>query len=183
VLGPGQSADPLTTSLADWRRVFAVNVEGVFLGCRFGIQAMTRAGGGAIINMSSVAGLLATPFATAYGASKAAVVQLTKSVAQYCAEHGLQIRCNSVHPGIVRTPLWDHYAAEAANVRGVSFDRFLSDAKSTIPLGEFTGMEDVAATVAFLAADDSRFITGSKFIVDGGIVACDTFSTAAKRLR
>lgn len=181
VIGPMDAFSPENTRLADWRQIFAVNVEGLFLGCRAAIPAMRRAGGGSIINMSSVAALLATPYVTAYGASKAAVRQLTKSVAQYCAQEKLNIRCNSVHPGNVRTPLWDEqYAAGGARDRGVSVEEFIAQAKARIPLGDFTLPEDVAAAVAFLASEDARHITGAKLIVDGGLVNCDTYRPQSK---
>lgn len=175
ILGPMDAVSPEDTRLSDWRKIFTINVESVFLGCRAGIPAIHASGGGSIINMSSVAGLFATPYGTAYGASKAAVRQLTKSVAQHCAEKGMKIRCNSVHPGNVRTALWDRQAEENARKRGVSFDDFVKQKQTAIPMGGFTQPEDIAAAVAFLASDDSRHITGSKLIVDGGLIHCDTF--------
>jgi 3(or 17)beta-hydroxysteroid dehydrogenase len=183
ILGTMAEVSPEDTSLTSWRRIFAVNVDGVFLGCRTAIPAMRKAKGGSIINISSVAGLLATPFATAYGASKAAVRQLTKSVAQYCAEQKLNIRCNSVHPGTVRTPLWDISAEEIATLRGVSVEEVITAEKARCPMGDFTLPEDIAAAVAFLASDDSRHLTGTKLIVDGGIVNCDTFNFAVNNAK
>jgi 3(or 17)beta-hydroxysteroid dehydrogenase len=168
ILGPMSHTSPADTLLVDWRRIFEVNVEGVFLGCRAAIPSMSRSGAASIINISSIAGLMPSGYATAYGASKAAVRQLTTSVAQYCAREGLNIRCNSVHPGDVRTPLWDRGAEESARARGISVDDFVAEEKATIPLGEFTLPEDIAAAVAFLASDEARCITGSKMIVDGG---------------
>ena len=175
VLGPVDAINPENSRLADWRKTFAVNVEGVFLGCRAAIAAMRRAGGGSIINLSSVAGLRASPHATAYGASKATVRHLTKSVAQYCAQEKLGIRCNSVHPGIVRTALWDKYAEGAAAVRGISVEDFIVETKARIPLGDLTLPADIAAMVAFLASAEACHITGAKLIVDGGMVNCDSF--------
>jgi NAD(P)-dependent dehydrogenase (short-subunit alcohol dehydrogenase family) len=175
ILGSMEAISPEDTSLASWRKIFAVNVDGVFLGCRAAIPAMRRAGGGSIINISSVAGLLATPYATAYGASKATVRQLTKSVAQYCAQQELNIRCNSVHPGDVVTPLWERQAEESARIRGVPVEEIYAEARRNMPMGEFTRPEDVAAAVSFLASDDARHITGIKLIVDGGTVNCDTY--------
>jgi 3(or 17)beta-hydroxysteroid dehydrogenase len=175
IVGPLDAVNPENTRLADLQQIFAVNVEGVFLGCRAALPAMRRAGGGSIINISSVAGLLATPYATAYGASKAAVRQLTKSVAQHCAQERNNIRCNSVHPGNVRTPLWERIAAELASARGLSAADIMSEAEARIPLGSFTDPEDIAAVVSFLASKEARQVTGAKFIVDGGIVNCDTY--------
>lgn len=187
ILGPMDAISPENTRLADWKKIFAVNVDGVFLGCRAAIPAMRRAGGGSIINLSSVAGLLATPYATAYGATKAAVRQLTKSVAQHCAQEKLNIRCNSVHPGLVRTPLFENGASESAAQRGIPVERVIEEALATIPLGSFTRVEDIAAAVSFLASEDARHITGDKLVVDGGIINCAglrgfTQSTAGSRV-
>jgi 3(or 17)beta-hydroxysteroid dehydrogenase len=172
---PSELANPETSTLSDWRRIFAVNVEGVFLGCKTAIPAMHSSGGGSIINISSVAALLATPFATAYGASKASVRQLTKSVAQHCAQRSLNIRCNSVHPGIVRTAALDRAFGEAASQRGVSFEAILTERKGAVPVGEFAQLQEIAAAVAFLASDESRHMTGAQLVIDGGLVACDTY--------
>lgn len=172
---PSEQANPETATLHDWRRIFAVNVDGVFLGCKTAIPAIHGSGGGSIINISSVAALLATPFATAYGASKASVRQLTKSVAQHCAERRLNIRCNSVHPGIVRTAALDKAFAEAASQRGVPLDVILAERRAAVPAGEFVQLEEIAAAVAFLASDESRHMTGAQLIIDGGLVACDTY--------
>jgi len=180
ILGPMDAITPENTPLEAWKRVFAVNVDAVFLGCRAAIPAMRRAGSGVIINMSSVAGLLATPYATAYGASKATVRQLTKSVAQYCAQEKLKIRCNSLHPGIVRTPLWETHVEEEARQRGVSVAACIAEAAAGIPLGDFTLAEDVAAAAAYLASNDARHVTGAKLVVDGGVVGCDTFASYLK---
>ena len=119
IAGAADRVSPEDTRLTDWKQIFTVNVDSVFLGCRAGIAAMRHTGGGSIVNMSSIAALLATPDSTAYGAAKAAVRQLTKSVAQHCATERLAIRCNSVHPGEVSTPLWDRYIAQTAEVTGV----------------------------------------------------------------
>jgi 3(or 17)beta-hydroxysteroid dehydrogenase len=178
IAGPLSNASPEVTSLSDWRQIFGVNVEGVFLGCRAAIGVMKEGGGGSIINISSVAALLATPYATAYGASKACVRQLTKSVAQYCAQNRLAIRCNSVHPVAVRTPLWEGYAQTVADGRNTSVDTVVADAVREIPLGDFTTAEDIASAVAFLASDDSRHVTGIELVVDGGLLNCNTYRAA-----
>jgi len=184
ILGPKDGCSPESTRLADWHRIFAVNVEGVFLGCRAAIPAMRRSGSGSIVNISSVAGLLATPYATAYGASKAAVGQLSRSVAQHCADQGLKVRCNSVHPGDVRTPLLEASLAAAAVSRSIPLAEIVEERRRLSPLGDFILPEDVAAAVAFLASDDARHITGTALVVDGGVVGCDTYHMAAPaRLR
>ena len=172
---PSPIANPETARLSDWRKIFAVNMEGVFLGCRAAIPAISSSGGGAIINISSVAALLATPFAAAYGASKAAVRHFTKSVAQHCAEKKLNIRCNSVHPGIVRTAALDRAYAEAAESRGVGIETILAERRETVPIGDFGSLHDIAAGVAFLASEDARHITGVQLVIDGGMTECDTY--------
>lgn len=170
IAGAADRVSPEDTRFADWKQIFSVNVDSVFLGCRAGIAAMRHTGGGSIVNMSSIAALLATPDSTAYGAAKAAVRQLTKSVAQYCAQQGLAIRCNSVHPGEVSTPLWDTYIEQTAQVQGVPPEQLVREAKARVPLGDMPLPEDVAAGVAFLCSADAHFITGSELIVDGGYI-------------
>jgi 3(or 17)beta-hydroxysteroid dehydrogenase len=182
ILGPKDAVTPENTRLADWVQIFTVNVTGVFLGCRAAIPAMRRAGAGAIVNMSSAAGLLASPYATAYGASKAAVRQLTKSVAQHCAQERLNIRCNSVHPGNVRTAMLERSLQQAAVARGVSVEEIVAERTAYTPLGDLTLPEDVAGAVAFLVSEDARHITGAKLIVDGGIVDCDTYRMSSAPL-
>jgi 3(or 17)beta-hydroxysteroid dehydrogenase len=177
--GPSISVSPENGTLENWKAVFAINVEGVFLGCRAAISAMKRAGGGSIINISSIAGLIATPYNAAYGASKAAVWQLTKSVAQHCAHEKLNIRCNSVHPGDVHTPMLDKFAQETAKERGISPQEIVDRASRLSPFGGFTHIEDVAAAVAYLASEESRRITGSQLTIDGGLSGCDTFHWVA----
>lgn len=175
ITGPMDAVNPEDIRLSDWRRVFAVNVESVLLGCKIAIPMIHASGGGSIVNISSIAAFMATPYGTAYGASKAVVRQLTKSVAQHCAEKRMKIRCNSVHPGNVRTPLWDKQARENAEIRGVSFDDILRENQCLIPMGDFARPEDVAAAVAFLASDDSSHMTGAKLVVDGGFTYCDSY--------
>ena len=160
--------NPEVTGLADWQAIQRVNVEGVFLGCRAAIAPMQRAGGGSIINISSTAGLVATPDFTAYGASKAAVLHLTKSVALHCARNGSRIRCNSVHPGAVLTPMLRRITARLAKRRGVPAETVLQEFKAESPQGEFVEPEDIAHAVLFLASDETRHITGLSMVVDGG---------------
>lgn len=175
ILGPSDAVSPEDQTLESWRQVFAVNVEGVFLGCRAALPAMRRTGSGSIVNISSIAGLIATPYNTAYGCSKAAVRQLTQSVAQHCAQVGLKVRCNSVHPGNVRTPLWDRGAEERATRKGVSLESEVELGRRLAPLGEFVQPADVAAAVSFLCSDESSQMTGAMMVVDGGSVYCSSF--------
>lgn len=169
ILG-GVKDDPENTSLADWRRVFAVNLDGVFMGCRAAIRTMRKTGGGAIVNVASITSQMPTSNIAAYGASKAAVRHLTKSVAEYCARQKLNIRCNSVHPGFVRTPLQEASFMEMAANAGLTVEQVVSSAAARIPLGDFTRAEDIAAAVAFLASGEARHVTGAKLFVDGGMI-------------
>ena len=151
---------PEEVTLEEWQRVNAVNAAGVMLGCKHAIRAMKSSGGGAIVNIASIAATVASPLAVPYGASKAAVVQLTKTVAYDCARRGYDIRCNAVLPGTIETTLYKTFSEEqrAANARGV-------------PLGRVGTPEDVAMAVAFLASDDASYITGAQIAVDGGLAA------------
>jgi NAD(P)-dependent dehydrogenase (short-subunit alcohol dehydrogenase family) len=160
---------PETTTLEAWRRIFAINTEGVFLGCREAIPLMAKSGGGSIVNLSSIAALVPTPFITAYGASKAAVQQLSRSIALHCAQHGYRIRCNTIHPGQIRTPMHDKLLADTAAIAGAPLEAVRADYLSRIPLGEFGHPLDIANAALFLASDEARHITGLQLVVDGGM--------------
>jgi 3(or 17)beta-hydroxysteroid dehydrogenase len=166
--GPFDIASPENTRLSDWRAIHRVNVEGVFLGCRTAIPLLRKSGGGSIVNLSSTAGIGPTPDFTAYGASKAAVRHLTKSVALHCARDGSRIRCNSLHPGVVLTDMLTRIVADRARRRAVSTEDVMREFQAVIPQGEFQTTEDVANAVLFLASDESRHITGIALLVDGG---------------
>ncbi|WP_443749449.1 glucose 1-dehydrogenase [Asticcacaulis solisilvae] len=162
-LESGVCHDPEHARLDDWHEVMRVNLDGVFLGCKHAVAAMRRTGkGGTIINMSSRSGLVGIPRAAAYAASKAAVRNHSKTVALYCAEENLNIRCNSIYPASIRTPMWDGMAhgpdAEKALLAGM-------------PLHRFGRPEEVAAVAILLASDEATYITGSEFNIDGGILA------------
>jgi 3(or 17)beta-hydroxysteroid dehydrogenase len=164
--GVGVMHDIERTTLEEWRFVNSVNAEGTFLGCQAAIRAMKATGGGSIINLSSVAGIVADPDLAAYCASKGAVRLLTKSVALHVARAGYGIRCNSVHPAFIDTPMVDGMLAAVA-------DRGLTRAKleRAIPLGRIGDVDDVAHLVVYLASDESRFVTGAELVVDGGLSA------------
>ena len=159
---------PVTTmNLADWRRQTAVNLDGVFLGTKHGIPLMREGGGGSIVNMSSVAGLKGSPGLAGYCATKGGVRLFTKAVAMECATAKDGIRVNSVHPGIIETPIWLTVVPAAAG----SNEPPDLDALSTmaVPLGVKGYPEDIANGVLWLACDDSRYVTGAELVIDGGL--------------
>lgn len=158
--------DPEHTTLSDWQAVHAVNLDGVFLGCRYAIGAMRAGGKGAIINISSRSGMVGIPMAAAYASSKAAVRNHSKSVALYCAAQGLAIRCNSVHPAAILTPMWEAMIGTGPG-REARMAAFVADT----PLHRFGTVEEVAAAVVFLASDDAAYMTGSELTLDGGLLA------------
>lgn len=146
-----------------FRHEFDVDVGGVFLGCKHGIALMKKTGG-SIINISSAAGLKANADLVGYNAAKAAVTMLTKSVALHCARAKYGIRCNSVHPGAVRTPIIDKVLAQVDDPEAT-----LAGFIAEHPIGRLGEPSDIAAIVAYLASDASRFATGAQFVVDGGM--------------
>lgn len=158
--------DPEHASLEEWHRVHRVNLDGTFLGCRYAIRAMRATGTGSIINMSSRSGLVGIPGAAAYASSKAAIRNHSKSVALYCAQQGMKVRCNSVHPAAILTPIWDAMIGE-----GVDRDAKMAALVRDTPLKRFGTVEEVAALCLFLASDEAPYITGSEFDIDGGLLA------------
>lgn len=158
--------DPENAQLADWRAVHAVNLDGTFLGCRYAIRAMRAKGTGSIINISSRSGLVGIPMAAAYASSKAAIRNHTKSVALYCAGLGLNIRCNSIHPAAVMTPMWEPILGNGPG-RAEREAEMVADT----PLRRFGRPEEVAALAVFLASDEAPYMTGAELTIDGGILA------------
>ncbi len=149
------------TTEEDWDRIMAINAKGVFLGTKQAIPAMRRSGGGSIINISSTAGLVGSPYSGAsYAATKGAVRLFTKSTAIQYAKEG--IRCNSVHPGLLETPMTEDILADAAH---------REERTQRIPLGKIGTAEDIAYGVLYLASDEASFITGSELVIDGGATA------------
>mgnify|MGYP001806049250 FL=1 len=158
--------DPEHATLEDWRKVHATNLDGVFLGCKHAIRAMRASGQGSIINLSSRSGLVGIPAAAAYASSKAAVRNHSKSVALYCAQQGLRIRCNSLHPAAILTPMWEPMLGQGPE-RAANMAMFVQDT----PLRRFGTPEEVAAVAVLLASDASGYITGAEFNIDGGLLA------------
>jgi NAD(P)-dependent dehydrogenase (short-subunit alcohol dehydrogenase family) len=157
--------DPETASLADWRAVHAVNLDGTFLGCRYAIRAMRRRGTGSIINVSSRSGLVGIP-AAAYASSKAAIRNHTKTVALHCAQAGLAIRCNSIHPAAILTPMWEPMLGSRPD-REAAMEALVRDT----PLRRFGRPEEVAALAVLLASDEATYVTGTELSIDGGLLA------------
>lgn len=167
--------DPEHMSLELWQHVHRINLDGVFLGCKHGIRLM-KTHGGSIINMSSRSGLVGIPGASAYASSKAAIRNHTKSVALYCAQHQYHIRCNSVHPGAILTPIWDPMLGTAEADR----KQMIAQISAGIPLGHMGEPIDVAYAVLYLGSDESQYVTGIELTLDGGILAGSTSSPQKK---
>jgi NAD(P)-dependent dehydrogenase (short-subunit alcohol dehydrogenase family) len=165
--GIGLAGSVVDMSLADWRRQNAVNLDGVFLGVKHSIPLMRAGGGGSIINMSSVAGLKGAPTLAGYCATKGGVRLFTKAVAMECAGAKDGIRVNSVHPGIIETPIW-LTVTPAADGSNTPPDLDAMSAMA-VPLGVKGFPEDIANGVLWLASDDSRYVTGAELVIDGGL--------------
>ena len=154
------------TTLAEWRWLMGINLEGVFLGTKHAIAAMKATGSGSIVNMSSIEGLIGDPNLAAYNASKGGVRLLTKSAALYCAKAGYNIRVNSVHPGYIWTPMVENYLKSQGDVAA---GRKMLD--SMHPIGHVGEPDDIAFGVLYLASDESKFVTGTELVIDGGYTA------------
>jgi len=158
--------DPEHASLADWREVHRINLDGTFLGCRYAIGAMKGRGSGSIINMSSRSGLVGIPGAAAYASSKAAIRNHSKSVALYCAGQGWAIRCNSIHPAAILTPMWEPMLGT-----GPDREERMRALVADTPLKRFGMPDEVAAIAVTLASDEATYVTGTEVNVDGGLLA------------
>jgi NAD(P)-dependent dehydrogenase (short-subunit alcohol dehydrogenase family) len=171
--GIGLSKTVEDIELEEWRKVHAIDLDGVFLGCKHGVAEIKKhtgkqAGGrlgGSIINISSISGIIAGANMAAYNSAKAGVRLLSKSVALHCAKSGYNIRCNSVHPTFIDTPILDKYR-----------DRFGNEVMQQklgrqVPVGRLGRPEEVGWALVFLASDESSFMTGSEVVIDGGISA------------
>ncbi|MGB3416227.1 MAG: glucose 1-dehydrogenase [Mesorhizobium sp.] len=150
------------TDYESWRQVLKVNLDGTFWGCQTAIPLMRESRGGSIVNLSSVSGLKGDLELVAYDASKGAVRLLSKEIALFCASRDYPIRCNSVHPGVVETPMVENYFTTAE----------LSSAEDwRQPIGRAVQPEEVAGMIAWLASADASFVTGAEYVIDGGIMA------------
>lgn len=153
------------TSLEDWRALHALDLDSVFLGCKHAIRHIAASGGGSIVNISSISGIIAGHNLAAYNSAKAGVRHLTKSVALHCAREANGVRCNSVHPAFVDTPILDEILKRGTRAEG------LERLARQIPLGIVGEPDDVAHAVVYLASDETRFMTGSELVIDGGVSA------------
>ena len=158
------------TSLEDWRRVHAVDLDGVFLGCKLALPliaaTMAREGTrGSILNVSSIAGVIAAANMAAYNSAKAAVRHLTKSVALHCARAGYPVTCNSIHPTFIDTPIIGKM------MPGAEREALLAKFARQVPLGRVGEPDDVAYAAVYLCSDEAKFVTGAELYVDGGISA------------
>lgn len=171
----GGPQDPENAVLSDWHRVHRTNLDGVFLGCKHVLRTVRATGGScAIINISSRSGMVGIPGAAAYASSKAAVRNHTKTVALYCAEQGLAIRCNSIHPAAILTPMWEPMLGTGAE-REKTMQALVRDC----PMKRFGKPEEVAALAVLLASDEAAYMNGTELNIDGGILAGSAASPTA----
>ncbi|MEQ9442800.1 MAG: SDR family oxidoreductase [Cyclobacteriaceae bacterium] len=164
-IGVGGNVEEVT--LADWKKLMSINLDGTFLGTQYGIKAMRKTGeGGSIINFSSIEGLVGDPNLPAYNASKGGVTLFTKSAALHCARQGYGIRVNSIHPAYIWTPMVENYLKAQGNVEE---GRKMLD--SMHPVGHMGEPDDIGYGVVYLASEESKFMTGAELVIDGGYTA------------
>ena len=159
-------ADVEQITLEDWRKVHAVNLDGTFLGCKHGVRVMKEFGAGSIINLSSVSGMIGGFNLAAYNSSKGAVRMLTKSVALHCARAGYGIRCNSIHPTFIETPMLESMIRDSPDP-----EKARQTLVRQVPLKRIGKPDDVANMIVYLASDESTFVTGTEMVIDGGVIA------------
>ena len=163
--GISLGADIVSTDFDIWKKVHQVNLDSVFLGCKYAVPIMGKYGYGSIINISSISGIVAGWNTAAYNSSKAGVRHLSKSVALFCAKKGYDVRCNSIHPAFVNTPILDPikqaFGAEEA----------VAKLSRQIPMNKIGDTDDVSYAILYLASEESKFMTGSEIVLDGGLSA------------
>ncbi len=163
------------TPLEEWEQIMSVNADGVFLGTKYAIEAMKKNGpaGGSIVNISSAYGMIGEALNAAYCASKGAVMNFTKSAALHCGKSGYNIRVNSVHPGVVRTPMTDVEIDEIVEAKGYGSveEAVKTEWAPAHPIGRIGEPIDIANGIVYLASDESSFMTGAELVIDGGMIA------------
>ena len=160
------SHDPENLDLASWHQVHHVNLDGVALGCKYGISLLKHSRAASIVNISSRSGIVGIPMAASYASSKAAVRNHSKSVALYCAQQHYNIRCNSIHPAAIYTPMWDFMLGD-----GTQRELAIKAIEKDIPLKRMGDVDDVAYAALYLASDEAKYVTGIELNIDGGILA------------
>ena len=163
--GISLGADVVSTDFEIWKKVHQVNLDSVFLGCKYVVPIMGKSGQGSIINLSSISGIVAGWNTAAYNSSKAGVRLLSKSVALYCAKKGYDVRCNSVHPAFVDTPILDPLKQAFGEENAVA------KLSRQIPMNKIGDTDDVSYAILYLASDESKFMTGTEIVLDGGLSA------------
>ena len=163
--GIALGADVVSTGLDVWKKVHDVNLDSVFLGCKSAIPMMAEHGAGSIISISSISGIVAGWNTAAYNSSKAGVRHLSKSVALYCAKKGYDIRSNTIHPAFIDTPILNPHKQAFGEKEAIA------KLSRQIPMNKIGDTDDVAYAVLYLASDESKFITGSEIVLDGGLSA------------
>ena len=163
--GISLGADVVSTDFDIWKKVHQVNLDSVFLGCKYAVPVMGKYGHGSIINISSISGIVAGWNTAAYNSSKAGVRLLSKSVALFCAKKGFEVRCNSVHPAFVNTPILDPIK------QAFGADEAVAKLARQIPMNKIGDTDDVSYAILYLASDESKFMTGAEIVLDGGLSA------------
>ena len=163
--GISLGADVVSTDFDIWKKVHQVNLDSVFLGCKYAAPVMGKYGHGSIINISSISGIVAGWNTAAYNSSKAGVRLLSKSVALFCAKKGFEVRCNSVHPAFVNTPILDPIK------QAFGADEAVAKLARQIPMNKIGDTDDVSYAILYLASDESKFMTGTEIVLDGGLSA------------
>ena len=163
--GISLGADVVSTDFEIWKKVHQVNLDSVFLGCKYAVPIMSKSGQGSIINLSSISGIVAGWNTAAYNSSKAGVRLLSKSVALYCSKKGYDVRFNSVHPAFVDTPILDPLKQAFGEENAVA------KLSRQIPMNKIGDTDDVSYAILYLASDESKFMTGTEIVLDGGLSA------------
>ncbi len=163
--GISLGADVVSTDFEVWKKVHHVNLDSVFLGCKYAVPIMGKYGHGSIINISSISGIVAGWNTAAYNSSKAGVRHLSKSVALFCAKKGYDVRCNSIHPAFVNTPILDPIKQAFGEAEAVA------KLSRQIPMNKIGDTDDVSYAILYLASEESKFMTGSEIVLDGGLSA------------